>query len=531
MKYLFYTVFLILAYINYRYLNIGFLSTYSVDEYAFHGSLLNMYHGVMDLNIKELFSFKFYSYGFIFFLINLIGTFPFFLFHQTELTIYIPRLITSIFAVGSLYVIYLTAKQYLNKTYSLFIVILLLCMPGFWKNGFWFHPDWMMTFFLCLSVYFLQKDQWSYGRDFWKANIFVGIAMAVKVQAITFYPFVGLYIYYDLIFSRDTRGFLNQSVLLLKAVAIHLFIFFMLNPYLLHPAGLKAFTASFIENMASNATNHGRVGTISLIDKLANPVDFYYLNPVLFFSLVAVSGYLIIKQFSSQARKSMLPMVAFFFLTNILYLFLLVNKDWNHYYLPVMTIGVLLFIPFLQLRKISRPIIPFIILAIQVVFHIPAYGEVFKNITPAQQKQSRVECQKMSDTLIHDLWPVVNENTGILMESNIPFDFGQLSLSYNNIKIIYGPLRPELISSKDYLKQHPHKKSEDFKPVDIIVLSKTGIYYDQERLSSRVDTVAYEYSVRMIDDFNAGKKWGYTRYKENPYFYIWKRKKLNPDFQ
>jgi hypothetical protein len=39
-------VFIVFAFVNYRYLNIGFLSLNSLDEYAFHGSLLNMYEGL-----------------------------------------------------------------------------------------------------------------------------------------------------------------------------------------------------------------------------------------------------------------------------------------------------------------------------------------------------------------------------------------------------------------------------------------------------------------------------------------------------
>ena len=104
MKLLIAIIFVILAYVNYRHLNIGFLSLVELDEYAFHHSLINMFEGVMDLDLKKLFSYYLYSYGFIFFLINLIFTFPFFLFENTEMTIYVPRIVSSLFAVGSLFI-------------------------------------------------------------------------------------------------------------------------------------------------------------------------------------------------------------------------------------------------------------------------------------------------------------------------------------------------------------------------------------------------------------------------------------------
>ena len=103
MKTLLLIIFLIFAYVNYRHLNLGFLSIYSLDEYAFHGALLTMYEGLLSLDIKKIFSFEFYNYGFCFFALNLLATIPFFISNNTEMTIYIPRLITSFFAVSSLF--------------------------------------------------------------------------------------------------------------------------------------------------------------------------------------------------------------------------------------------------------------------------------------------------------------------------------------------------------------------------------------------------------------------------------------------
>lgn len=71
-------VFLFLLVINYRYLNLGFLSLYSIDEYFFHGSLLNMRDGLIMIDLKKFFSYGFYSYGFLFWLLNFFFGFAFF---------------------------------------------------------------------------------------------------------------------------------------------------------------------------------------------------------------------------------------------------------------------------------------------------------------------------------------------------------------------------------------------------------------------------------------------------------------------
>ena len=164
-------VFVIFAFVNFRHLNIGFLSLVEIDEYAFHHSLINMFEGVTELNLKKIFSFYLYSYGFVFFLINLIFTFPFFLFDNTEMTIYFPRIVSALFAVGSLYIIYIFALNRSSKLVSYLIVLFVLTMPGFWRNAFWFHPDWMMTFFILLSIYFYSKDNFDYKKYFWYGTL------------------------------------------------------------------------------------------------------------------------------------------------------------------------------------------------------------------------------------------------------------------------------------------------------------------------------------------------------------------------
>ena len=56
MKLILVTVFAVFAYVNYRHLDIGFLSLVEIDEYAFHHSLINMFEGVIELNLKKIYN-------------------------------------------------------------------------------------------------------------------------------------------------------------------------------------------------------------------------------------------------------------------------------------------------------------------------------------------------------------------------------------------------------------------------------------------------------------------------------------------
>jgi len=213
-------VFIIFAFVNFRHLNIGFLSLVEIDEYAFHHSLMNMFEGVIELNLKKIFSFYLYSYGFIFFLINLIFTFPFFLFDNIEMTIYFPRIVSALFAVGSLYIIYIFALNRSSKLVSYLIVLFVLTMPGFWRNAFWFHPDWMMTFFLLLSIFFYSKDNFDYKKYFWYGTFSFGFAISSKFQAITFYPFLFFYIFYENFNLKNFYNYKLKIILFIKSISV-----------------------------------------------------------------------------------------------------------------------------------------------------------------------------------------------------------------------------------------------------------------------------------------------------------------------
>lgn len=507
-------VFLILAYFNFRHLNIGYLSLYSIDEYAFHQSLLNMYDGLTNFSIVKLFSFNFYSYGFIFFIINTLAAFPFIASGNVEMTIYIPRIITSLFAVGSFWYLYKIAKLYSDKYFSLLLSFVLFTMPGFWKNAMWFHPDWMMTFFIILSSYFLCKDEWNFKKYFWWAGVVFGLALGTKIQAITFLPFVFMYVFYD---NFKFRVFYNLKVkvkIFSKFVAIVMLTFLFSNPYLIHPAGLRLFISSFVSNMKSNATNHGLNVKVTLFEKVYNAIDFYYLNVFIFLLLFILSFYLIGLIFKKDDKKSIVNLVGFYFAINILYMFLLVNKDWQHYYLTAFTLSPLLLLFFVnKFYKYKHYIIGGIIL-LQIGTHINEYKNVLTTGYHPEYEMADRKQNEVSNSLIKDLEFVINDNTNILISPYTPFDYCKLGLNYNNIMIIYGPISEEMFKSNE---------NAEPKEIDLIVLSKNDVYFDKEKLNITVDFQKYKKSIEIINNFNLGEKYGYQKFAENKYFYVWKK--------
>jgi len=285
-------IFIVFTYLNYRNLELGFLQNYSPDGYAFHGSLLNMFEGVMSFDIKKLFTFNFYSYGFGFFALNLFVTFPFIMMENWEMTIYIPRIIVSIFAISSIYLIFKIARDYLDNISSILLSLIAISMPGFWINAFYFRPNWMMTFFIILSIYFLSKDVWKNEKYFWWSSISFGLAISTKIQAITFLPLIFLYIFYDNLQNKVNFNFFSKSKLFIKTLLLSFSVFVLTNPYIIHPVGFKAFTNSFLDNLQANRTNHDSVISYSITEKINNAIAPFYLDKYIFIIFILISLFL-----------------------------------------------------------------------------------------------------------------------------------------------------------------------------------------------------------------------------------------------
>lgn len=511
MKLILIIVFAVFAYVNYRHLNIGFLSLVEIDEYAFHHSLINMFEGVIELNLKKLFSFYLYSYGFIFFLINLIFTFPFFLFDNTEMTIYFPRIVSTLFAVGSLYIIYIFTINRSSKLASYLIVFFILTMPGFWRNAFWFHPDWMMTFFILLSIYFYLKDNFDCKKYFWFGTLSFGFAISSKFQAITFYPFLFFYIFYENYNLKNFYNLKSKIILLLKSIFLTIILFIITNPYILHPLGFEAWLVDFTTNMKSNNISHGAGEILDWKEKIINAINAYYFTFAIFVILALLITFNSFKYFFHK-KKDILNVISLYAFINLIYLIFFVNKDWQHYYLSVLMASSLLFT--IQSKK-TKYILPLLII-LNFTLSFDQYKKIFFS-NPVTEYHLQ-----MSQSLVNIFDGKVDKNTNILIDPYVPFDFKSLGMGYKNIHNIYGAL-----SKKHFIKEEWYKVYPSFAPFfekNFIIIKKSSLYFQPEKLINRSDKSEYEKAIDIIQNFNKNGNLGYQKFLENDYFFIWRKK-------
>lgn len=242
LKILFFVIILLLTaaliFVDIGWSESSILQARSIDEYAFHRSLLNINDGFTNLDIRQVFSFPFLGEA------------------GDAYAIVIPSFLTSLFLVLSLLVVTKTING-LKEKYDIgviFALFFILSMPGIWMNAVWFHPDYAMSFFILISLYFISKAGIHFNKYYWIGILMLRNAIAIKIQAVTFGAVI-LFFYVKNYFEKIRIGLLVTNGL--KTVFVIIMIFVLNNPYTLHPTGLNAWYSSLQQNMLSNATNHG----------------------------------------------------------------------------------------------------------------------------------------------------------------------------------------------------------------------------------------------------------------------------------
>jgi len=507
--------FSVMIWINLSWSKLSILEMKSIDEYAFHGSLLRVYEGLISFDVKKMFSHGFYSYGSIFFIINVLATFPWLEETGSSLAIITPRLINTLFMAVSLYIMTKLVEQFhknlFDKILALFFVIL---MPGIWVNAMWFHPDYMMITFLMASIYMLFRSNKIGDGFYWLSVLFWGISVAVKVQAVTFAPVL---IWSVWIMIRNKSGSEHFVKILFSSFVTIVIIFIILNPYVLHPKGANAWFQFFVSNIESNASNHGRVGELSLLFKIKNAIEFFYVPLVFFILMLLLSSIAIYKEWKSkQLRLS--GMAAIYILPNSLYLLIFVNKAWHHYYLPIFIMSPLVFSFGVNLLRdrfsfnfIWTRAIFFLLVITQIVVFSPKLRDLIElrlnGGTISADSINKYEPQIVFESDESDkeieVYELIKDylryDSVILKSPYLPFPFKDSGLSYGQIRIIFGPLSNAAFERRVSRSGIIHKEATH------ILIRKDDVYFEKDLLQKMINIEAYIIAINTIQKWILGE--------------------------
>jgi hypothetical protein len=521
------TVFAMFVWIDIGWSNISILQMKSIDEHAFHGSLIRMYKGVVENDIRGIFSYGFYSYGFIFFLVNLIVSFKF-LFHDgIGAAIILPRIVTSVcFLIAQYGVIRLTVKMGFTLFERVSVLLMILLMPGVWFCATWFHPDYMMTALLVWSfVYLIDWVGVGNRKNFYLSISLFAFAVSVKIQAATFLPVF----FWVIILQGENKmkGYIkscsNASAIVLFVAVVYVFT----NPYLLNSEGRSVWLKSFLDNIRSNANDHssGRVLTIDF--KIEKSISEHYFGVLallllvvtLINNLVGSIKCLVLKR-SLKSDVIVWSALSVYLVVNNFYNIVVINKAWVHYYLPLSIFAIPVLVhgvkDLIKFTKIGPSAVKqqtnlrIILLSIGVLYQFNNYGSQIwsqihdrsngiaisansLNLYHPEKVNEWTEVLK-SKRILDILSPFWRSEYVIMISPYIPFPYKTLNVGIDSVRIIYGPLDAGKIDK--VIKQKGR--------LDFILIRKDDLYYNRELYNERCDAYGYEKGFELLERWKRG---------------------------
>lgn len=509
-----------LIFVDIGWAEYSILQAKSIDEFAFHKSLLNIYDGITRMDMRATFSFGFFSYGFTWFLLNVVASLPFLSEAGNPYAIIIPRLLNSAFFIMSTLVVtkLINTSQIKYNFSSIFVILFILSMPGMWLNAVWFHPDFAMSFFILCALYFLVEAKIQFNRYYWLGILMFGLGISIKLQAITFGAVIALFFIKNTFETKNWRTTLRAAI---YTFLLLMLIFVLNNPYILHPTGFNAWLFDLEQNIISNSTNHG-VGDTTYLARLDGGVFNNFLPAITYGVLFTLSALYTIKDFHKK-EACVLAYAGVYILSNFIYLLFFVNKTWGHYYIPLMLLSPLLLLAFVDSVSTNFSSVRkarFWILAIIVSSQLYTYGG--KHFEFYQLRIQNMAVSRDSGLIVNRDYELakadeifnflIKENLGdklLLASPYINFPLNRLKFDYRSYHTIYGPLSTTL-------KQRSYKGRKNF---DLILISKNDIYFNDLKISSMAEADEYIKSKKLITDW-LGSNSSYILKSENKNYYL-----------
>ncbi len=471
-SYLVYFILLvILVFLCSRFCDLISVQALDCDTFAYMHVHAKMAHGLRAHQIREFFGYGFYSYGLYYFTLNTLLVYSFIACKKIAWVIFLPRLVSVLPALGTGWISYKLSKKYLGDLESLAMSVLIFLMPCYTQTACWTHPDSLMLFWLSLGIWFLFQDHLNLQREYWIAVICFGISVATKIQSVTFLPMLFFYVVFAKKWSfkpKDIGGLIMKMGASFLAIGG---VFVLLNPYLLHPRGLNAFMFSYHANMDSNVTNNS-LGTVSVLDKIQHVLLGSYYSPLLL-ALVVLASFVAVYKIN-QPRHRIYGCLSLTIWINTVYLLFFVNKEWPHYYLGVMVLGVWLlthlfslFPKEMRVKLVVMVIIFQIVWACHIVYH-SMHQKITIGIPPlptfflTQETRDKLySAKKTSEFILANLDEVTPTTTVLLNKDG--FDFIKLGLDRLHVVTPYSSGLMATIDYEAYKKANPQKSDDEAK--------------------------------------------------------------------
>lgn len=186
----------------------------SSDEYVTYPNVVRILTPGKTFNETRanLFLYEDYHYGYPFYALSALAVLPSRLLYGVDFTQHMQlnllllrqliSLLPMILAAGLL--VYLQTR-FRSLLRAVLLFVLLLSLRGVVRNNiWWWHPDALTVLCVVLTLFFLDRDQLRFGRNFYLAAVFCGLATAIKLLGVFFFLTIPFYLLVGVLHKRLT---------------------------------------------------------------------------------------------------------------------------------------------------------------------------------------------------------------------------------------------------------------------------------------------------------------------------------------
>ena len=218
------------------------LALFEVDEYAQYSHALGMLTPgeTAYQTLRNFLIYLHYFYGYPFYFFSALVLFPIKLIFgagwqtMTPVIMLVLRQMINVMPMLVSVLLWVWMQTRFRSWWrALGLFVLLLSLPVVVVNNLWWHPDSLVFLFITLTVFFLQRDDLCFGRNFFLAALACGLATGTKHLGLFFVLTVPVYILWGVLSKRLRwgRAFgLGALFVLLMVLAV-----VVSNPLLLLP--------------------------------------------------------------------------------------------------------------------------------------------------------------------------------------------------------------------------------------------------------------------------------------------------------
>jgi hypothetical protein len=316
------------------------LSIFEVDEYAQYPHAIHMLTPGENLvgSIRNFFIYLHYFYGYPFYFFSALVILPVRLIYGqdwTRMTTLIVTLLREMINVlpmlAAILLLVYTQTHFRSRLRSVVLFLVMLLAPAVVVNDLWWHPDSLVFLFVVLTLFFLDRDDLRFGRNFYLAAAACGLATGTKQLGLFFVLTIPVYLVWGVLEHRITwpkaarNGALFVVVMAAAVVAS--------NPLLLLPQERAEIIATQKWQFAQTSTGILLTNSTPYFQWGSYPEDFRVHYGELVFVLLALVG-LGLGIARKETRRLNVLILAW--AIPMLYTILAMATRRTHYFLPVM---------------------------------------------------------------------------------------------------------------------------------------------------------------------------------------------------